>query len=51
MIDSQEKTLNQGVEEVKLPEEATSNATSTGDKAEVKAETAETAAENPNEPG
>lgn len=50
MIDSQEKTLNQGVEEVKLPEEATSNATSTGDKAEVKAETAETAAENLNEP-
>ena len=32
MMDSQEKTLNQGVEEVKLPEEATSNATSTGDK-------------------
>ena len=26
MIDSQEKTLNQGVEEVKLPEEATSDA-------------------------
>lgn len=50
MIDSQEKALNQGVEEVKLPEEATSNATSTGDKAEVKAETAETAAENLNEP-